>query len=81
MDALVALNTLHHFAQLDAAGIYLNSPNMSDFDGSALGYWQRCAEYYGASPDEIKHALTPCREFSRRQIEGWKAAQKNEVKK
>lgn len=56
IDAIVALNTLQQLCRADAKGIYFNSPDMATFDGSATGYWEQVAKYYGATADEIEHA-------------------------
>lgn len=50
----VALNTLALLYALDLQhNLYFNSPNTNEFDGSATGYWERRAVYFGATIDAI----------------------------
>jgi hypothetical protein len=53
-EGIVAINTFAMLYRFDIAnGVYANSPNTMDFDGSATGYWERRAHYYGASSAEL----------------------------
>jgi len=53
-EVFVAINTFATFYRFDLAnGVYANSPLMQDFDGSATGYWERRAHYFGTSDEEL----------------------------
>jgi len=58
INAIVALNTLNHYAQADSTGLYFNSPDRDEFDGSALGYWERVARALECTEEEITRSKT-----------------------
>lgn len=55
IDCLVALNTLQSFRRAAKRGVYFDSPDRNEFDGSAEGYWERVARQLGATDEEITH--------------------------